>query len=165
MLLSMITFYSCVNRNEDESNSQTIGEEELIRINRQLLDDDRSRILEYAKRRNWDLEQTQTGLYYQIIEEGEGPVPKTGDKVSFSYKMETLDGKPIYSSDKHGLKSFVVNESAIEAGWNEMSQIMKVGDSVRMILLPHLAFGLMGDGQGVPARQSILYELRLLKIE
>jgi FKBP-type peptidyl-prolyl cis-trans isomerase len=41
---------------------------------------------------------------------------------------------------------------------------MHVGDKARLILPPHLAHGLLGDENRIPARSIIVYEIELLDI-
>jgi len=157
---------SCKNRNESKSleNGSLPDTETLIRINQQLVKDDVAKNEAYAKRNGWKYSITGNGIIYEILIKNEGAFAKSGDHVEYSYDSKLLDGTFCYSSDSNGVKQFVVDYEEIESGLNDISKILAQGDSARMILPPHLAFGLAGDRNRVPSRSSIVYHLRLLKI-
>ena len=52
----------------------------------------------------------------------------------------------------------------VESGLHEGVQLMRVGDKSRMIMPPHLAHGILGDGDCIPRRAIIIYDVELLNI-
>lgn len=143
----------------------SVDPETLIRINQQLVKNDLKQIENYARRQSWNFTLTSSGMIYEILSEGQGIPVASGDEVSFLYACSLLDGTLLYSSDSLGAKRFVVDYQEVEAGLNDLSKLLHEGDSVRLLLPPHLAFGLAGDGKRVPARASLLYHLRLLSVQ
>ncbi len=141
------------------------NKEPLIKANKYLVKKDNQVIQNYIKRRKWDMSVTKTGLWYQILEHGKGDSVKSGNIVTFAYKIFLLDGTLCYSSDSLGLKTFVVGKTSIEPGMQEGIRMLKQGDKARFILQPFLAHGLVGDKHKIPPRATIIYELELMDVK
>ena len=169
LIAAIILAHSCNTRpipKPKSTESKNVPDTEtLIRINQQLVKDDIARNETYAKTKGWDYLITGAGIIYEILSHGDGAIGKAGDKVEFSYESKLLDGTFCYSSDSNGLKQFVVDYAEVESGLNDIAKLLAEGDSARIILPPHLAFGLTGDRNHIPARSSLVYHLRLLKID
>jgi FKBP-type peptidyl-prolyl cis-trans isomerase len=58
----------------------------------------------------------------------------------------------------------VLGHSTEESGLEQGILMMQEGDKARFILPPHLAHGLLGDENMIPARSIIVYEVELLDI-
>ncbi len=157
---------SCKTRpdGKSEETRTKVDAETLIRINQQLVKNDIAGNEAYAKSHNWNYTITGNGIIYEILTDSEGDPGKSGNSVEFSYVSKLLDGTFCYSSDSNGIKRFVIDHEDVESGMNAMAKLLAEGDSARVILPPHLAFGLAGDRNRVPARSSLIYHLRLLKI-
>lgn len=167
ILLSIIlTVASCKqgkdSRSSDEGN--VVDAEKLIQINKQLVKSDIGRNKNYAISHGWDYSISESGVIYEILVDVEGKAAKSGDPVELSYECSILGGELCYSSDLDGLKKFVIDYSEVESGINDITKILSPGDSARVILAPHHAFGVSGDGKRVPARSCLVYHIKLLKI-
>jgi len=148
------------------ANEQEIkpDKEALLLTNRRMLEQNIQQIKDTAKSRGWKLTETGTGAFYQRIPTAKSaPTGKIrpGDGVSLVYKLSLLDGTECYSSDVQGLKQFVVDNGEAESGLHEVLQNLYPGDSALIILPPHRAFGLTGDGNKIPPRAIVVYEIRL----
>jgi FKBP-type peptidyl-prolyl cis-trans isomerase FkpA len=156
---------SCRNTEKKPADkNNTNNQELLLRVNKYLLKKDDDAIKGFIKRHGWAMKQSQTGLWYEILEKGNGKKAINGKMASFSYKLWLLDGRLIYSSDSLGNKSFRIGKGGVEPGLEEGILLLQEGGKARFIMLPHLAYGLMGDENKIPARSIIVYELNLLKI-
>ena len=140
-------------------------DEMLVRINKYLVQKDVELIESYAKRREWNVAQTESGLFYEIYERGRGDSVREGMQVTLNYTLSLLDGTVCYSSDKSGPKTFRLGRSREESGLEQGLLMMRVGDKAHMILPPHLAHGLLGDEEMIPARSVIVYDVELVKAE
>ena len=167
LIATIILAHSCNTRPKPKSiETKTVPDAEtLIRINQELVKNDIATNETYAKNKDWDYLITGTGIIYEILIHGSGVIGKAGDKVEFSYESKLLDGTFCYSSDSNGLKQFVVDYEDVESGLNGIAKLLTEGDSARIILPPHLAFGVAGDRNRIPPRSSLVYHLRLLKID
>ena len=156
--------YSCGNNNNETSKPKPLHTDELVRINKFLVDKDAGIIKAYLKRRNWEMSTSETGLWYMIYQKGAGPLATTGKKVSIKYSIWLLDGTLCYTSDSLGLKNFTIGKGGVERGLEEGILLMHVGDKARFIMPPHLAHGLTGDDDRIPPRSIILYDVELIQI-
>ncbi|HEX8516206.1 MAG TPA: FKBP-type peptidyl-prolyl cis-trans isomerase [Bacteroidia bacterium] len=137
----------------------------LIEANKMYVKRESDEIDQYAARRKWKMTTTGTGLRYMITKPGPGTeTAKNEQVVKVDYKISLLDGTLCYSSEKDGPKEFMVGKDNIESGLHEGIQFMKQGDEAVFILPSHLAHGLMGDGNKIPAKASVVYEIKLISI-
>jgi FKBP-type peptidyl-prolyl cis-trans isomerase len=138
--------------------------EDLIKANQYLVKQDAATIAAFVKRHNWQMTSTKTGLWYSVIEKGSGPAVEKGCDVTLKYKISLLDGTLCYSSDSLGPKTFRVTQGGVESGLEEGVLLLHQGDKARFIMPPHLAHGLIGDQNKIPARASIVYEVEIINI-
>lgn len=150
---------------QDTSEMKRRKDEILLRVNRQLVEEDAEEIELYAEGKGWKLKTTESGLFYMIYESGKGEKAVTGKIVTLAYTLSLLGGTVCYSSEQSGLKEFRIGHSNVEAGLEEGVLLMRVGDKARMLLPPHLAHGLTGDGDCIPRRAIILYNVELVDLK
>ena len=73
-----------------------------------------------------------------------------------------MDGELLYSSDKDGLKVFLVGRGGVESGLEEAVLHLHKNDKAIVIIPSHLAHGLAGDGKRIPARSTLVYTLKII---
>jgi FKBP-type peptidyl-prolyl cis-trans isomerase len=151
---------------EERAPTLTPAEEKdmMMRVNKFLVQKDNELINSYATRRGWEMELTESGLFYEIYKQTNGDKVKEGMKISLAYTLSLLDGTLCYSSDKDGQKEFLLGKSHEVSGLEQGLELMREGEKARLILPPHLAYGLLGDENRIPARSIIVYEIELLKV-
>jgi FKBP-type peptidyl-prolyl cis-trans isomerase FkpA len=137
----------------------------MIEVNKILLKKDEQRIRGYIERQGLTMKETETGLWYQIEDKGTGIVAERGKIARIAYKVDLLDGTTCYSSEKDGIKEFLIGKGGVESGLEEGILLMHVGGKALFILPPHLAYGLPGDGNCIPARAIIQYHVELLSLK
>ncbi len=137
----------------------------MVRVNQYLVDKDKEIIENYVKRRGWNMEVTKTGLWYMIYQKGKGKPVRKNSRVTIEYNIHLLDGTLCYHSDEEGPKQFEVGKGEVEPGLDEGIRYLRMGDRARFIIPPHLAYGLIGDENKIPARSVIVYDLRVLSVE
>jgi len=141
-----------------------IRNEVLITVNRELVEEDNERIRAFVESVGWLMKTTESGLWYKIYHEGNGEVAQTGMLATLEYTVSLLDGTVCYSSAQYGPLSFVLGRGGVESGLEEGILLLRVGDKARMIMPPHLAHGLPGDGDCIPQRAIIIYEVELISL-
>lgn len=150
-----------------------ISEEEFRRVseamvgaNRILVEKDRASMEAYAESMEWDMQESQTGLWFEVYENGTGKtLADKGMVISLEYEVSLIDGTICYSSDSLGYKTFLIGSGGVESGLEEGVLLLKEGDRARFIMPPHLAHGFTGDGNRIPQRAIIIYDVRVVKIE
>ena len=150
--------------NQNHLNSSQNLKEPLIEANKARISLESDQINAYVKRRKWDVNTTGTGLRYKITKHGNGDSVKIGQTVTVNYEVSLLSGKKCYSTNKKPQK-FVVGMDNVESGLHEAMQYLKVGDHAILILPSHLAHGLIGDRNKIPAKSTIIYDIQLLAAE
>lgn len=166
-ILLIVSIIACKSK-EDKGdatkfNSQT--KEALERVNRVLIKEDREQIEAFIKRNKLEgITESPTGLFYLIWGDTVGIPVKSGYLVEYSFKVTLLDGTLCYQSKPDSLGTFVVGRGGVEAGLEEGVLLMKEGQKAKFIMPPHLAHGLIGDANRIPARAIIVYDIELLRV-
>ena len=113
--------------------------------------------------KNLKMNESPTGLWYQIIKEGEGKTFGENDKVVLNYDCSLLDGTECYSSKDLGPKEVILGRSDIEPGLNEGLRLLRPGSEAIFIIPPFLAYGFVGDRKMIPSRAVIVYNVNILQ--
>lgn len=118
-----------------------------------------------AENRSKDgIHETNSGLQYQLLEEGTGtvhPGPKT--KVLAHYHGTLIDGTVFDSSVERGQPlSFGLNQ--VIRGWTEGLQLMVEGQKMRLFIPSKLAYGSRPAGS-IPGGSVLIFDVELVAIQ
>jgi FKBP-type peptidyl-prolyl cis-trans isomerase len=165
-LIQVLFIHSCGQSVEpDKKMTSNTMEESLLKANKQLVKTEDQQINDFISRYGWKMNETGTGLRYLIYQNGKGDKVIKGNKVTLGYSVSLLSGEVCYSSEKSGNKIFVVGQGGVETGLEEGILFLKKDDRAKIILPSHLAFGLVGDGDKIPAKATLVYDVELLEIK
>jgi FKBP-type peptidyl-prolyl cis-trans isomerase len=118
-------------------------------------------LLENAKRE--EVKMTDSGLQYEVIEEGNGPKPTAEDRVRVHYHGTTIDGEVFDSSvDRGEPAEFPLN--GVIKGWTEGIQLMQVGSKYKFYIPSELAYGERGSQGTIEPNSALIFEVELLEI-
>jgi FKBP-type peptidyl-prolyl cis-trans isomerase FklB len=107
---------------------------------------------------------TASGLQYEIIKQGTGPIPKLTETVVCHYTGTLLNGKVFDSSYKRNSPaSFAVN--GVIKGWTEALQLMKTGSKWKLYIPSNLAYGNRGAGKAIGPGATLIFDIELLEIK
>jgi FKBP-type peptidyl-prolyl cis-trans isomerase len=106
---------------------------------------------------------TGSGLQYEVMEQGDGPVPTASDRVTVHYRGQLVDGTEFDTSYDGEPATFAVN--GVIAGWTEALQLMSVGGKYRLVIPSELAYGERGSGPVIGPNATLVFEVELLAIE
>lgn len=114
--------------------------------------------------KNEDVKETQSGLQYQVLEEGSGASPKASDTVVVHYKGTLLNGTPFDSSYGGQPAEFPLNR--VIQGWTEGVQLMKEGAKYKFWIPSELAYG-NNPRPGGPIKpgQTLVFEVELIEVK
>jgi FKBP-type peptidyl-prolyl cis-trans isomerase FkpA len=169
-LMLVFTFLQpgCQRDQSSKGNTRQFNNEDLVKVNKYLVEKDQNRIKNYVERHQYDMQVTQSGLWYQVLDHAPRKSPalkaRKGLYALIWYRTSLIDGTPCYSSEESGPRQFLIGQGGVESGLDEGILLLEAGDSARLIIPPHLAFGLTGDQERIPGRAILLYELRLLRL-
>jgi len=111
-------------------------------------------------------EQTESGLRYQITQNGDGPQAEKGKTVSVHYKGTLTDGTVFDSSYKRNKPiDFPLGMGQVIAGWDEGVGLLKVGDKARLVIPSDLGYGSRGAGGVIPADATLIFDVELMAIK
>lgn len=159
---SLVFTLSC--KPKKEKQRKIITRDMLFDHNKKLVELENKVIQDYLDTNSVEMQQTSTGLWYRMTLDVEGETARKKDEVHLNYSIMLLDSTICYSSDKNGMWSFEVGRGNVESGIEEAILMMSEGDKASFILRPHMAHGLSGDGDKIPGRTILLYQLELIKI-
>ena len=110
-------------------------------------------------------QKTDSGLRYQIIQQGNGQKPKKGDRVSVHYKGTLADGTLFDSSYKRGKPiDFSAGIGQVIKGWDEALLLLNEGDKARLVIPSDLAYGSQGAGGVIPPDATLIFDVELVKV-
>ena len=141
-LLCFMFFTSCKTYNEDQI--ETFDEE----------------ISAYIETNKLNFEKSNSGLYYSIVNKGDGNQILYNDIVSFTYKANLLDGTVV--DERKEPVTFKVSQ--LIAAWKEVLLMMKNNGKAHLIAPPQLAYGSHALGD-IPANSTLEFELTVTNIE
>lgn len=113
---------------------------------------------------NEDANQTESGLVYCAMKEGEGKQPTLKSTVEVHYHGTLTDGTVFDSSvDRGQTISFPL--AGVIQGWQEGLQLMKEGGKATLVIPGDLAYGEAGSGDVIPPGATLKFEVELFKVD
>ena len=165
-LFFIVLLFSCGDKTTKQNviNKKEV-EESLVKVNKKLVKSEEEQIEDYIARYEWEMKKTGTGLRYMIYKHGSGPLATKGQVANLNFTVNLLNGEVCYSSDAEGPKEFRIGQRGVESGLEEGILLLKTGDRVKFIIPSHLAFGLMGDTDKIPAKATLVYDIELVELK
>ena len=121
----------------------------------------------YAPELGVDLEAMtlrESGLYVQVLEDGEGPEAAPGDILGVDYTVWLIDGTRLDSSFDHEPAeplTMVLGRTRLIDGWTEGVTGMRLGEKRRLVVPYQLAYGERGRPPKLPPYSTLVFELEL----
>ena len=129
--------------------------------NKYLAEKDRDIMEAFIRRKGWAMQHYPDGYYAMILKEGRGAVVEEGSQVECRCTVRLLNGTLCYAQQR---RSFVVGRTDEIMGLHKALLRLRKGTEARFIFPPHLAYGLTGDRDKVPARAILLFDVELLHV-
>lgn len=106
---------------------------------------------------------TESGLQYEVLQEGEGEKPTADSTVTVHYHGTLIDGTVFDSSVERGETiSFGLNR--VIPGWTEGLQYMSKGAKYKFYIPSELAYGSRNAGS-IPPHSTLIFEVELFDFE
>lgn len=106
---------------------------------------------------------TESGLQYEVLTLGDGPMPTETSTVSVLYEGTLIDGTIFDGNFDSGEPiSFPLN--GVIAGWTEGLQLMPVGSTYKFYIPSNLAYGNRETGP-IPANSTLIFKVELLEVK
>jgi len=102
----------------------------------------------------------------ELIEEGSGEVPKSGDHVEMHYVGTFHNSSKVFDSSraKNRTFKFQLGQGKVIKGWDECVKGMRVGERCKLVCPPEFAYGKRGAGGVIPPDATLDFDMELLSI-
>ena len=111
-------------------------------------------------------EETESGLFYKIVQKGNGEKAAKGKTVSVHYKGSLQDGTVFDSSySRKQPIEFPLGVGQVIPGWDEGIGLMDVGDKARLVIPPELGYGSAGAGGVIPPNATLIFDVELMEVK
>lgn len=110
------------------------------------------------------VQETASGLQYEVLEKGTGESPAATDTVRVHYHGTLTSGEVFDSSvERDEPAEFPLNR--VIPGWTEGVQLMKEGGKYRFYVPPQLAYGERGAPPKIGPNEVLIFEVELLEVK
>ena len=119
---------------------------------------------------NKNVQETPSGLRYEILKPGTGAFPKMGQTVKFHYIGSSVNGQVFDSSVAKNQPIEIVlqapeNGTGTILGMLEGLQKINTGGKIKLYIPPHLAYGDEGLQGAIPPSAALVFEVELLELK
>ncbi len=112
-------------------------------------------------RKKEDVVETDSGLQYIILEEGNGEQPDEKSVITVHQRCQLINGTIIEDTYKENKPSEVKMEELIK-GYQEGVQLMKKGARYKFFIPSELAWGKNGSGSKIPPNSVLIFDVKLV---
>jgi len=169
MVLPFIFLFSCkpdVQRPETENKAQKYIDEALIESNKFIVRHVQDHISNFVRRRNWEMNETESGLWLGFMQEREGKLPEEGDIITYLVNKYLINGTLIDSTNQYFPLKYQLGSGRIETGLNEAFYLIPEKSVARVILPPYLAYGNTGEIENnIPRGAILVFEISVIDIQ
>lgn len=105
---------------------------------------------------------TESGLQYEILQEGDGASPTPDDQVRLHYRGTLIDGTEFDSSYDGDPVTF--QAGGLIPGFSEALQMMSEGAHWRVYIPSSLGYGPAGTGGEIGPNETLIFEIELFEV-
>lgn len=110
------------------------------------------------------MEETESGLFIQVLQGGSGPPAGYGDEMHVHYTVWLPNGSKVDSSHDHNPPEpleMILGSTDLIDGWVEGVTGMRLGERRKLVLPYDLAYGTEGRPPAIPAYSPLVFEVEL----
>lgn len=104
-----------------------------------------------------------SGLQYQVLKAGNGPVARADQKVKVIYEGRLIDGTVFDSTARHGGQPATFAPGQVIKGWTEALTKMPAGSKWRLFIPQELGYGSRATGS-IPAYSTLIFDVEVLEV-
>jgi FKBP-type peptidyl-prolyl cis-trans isomerase FkpA len=107
------------------------------------------------------IQKTDSGLYYEVLQEGTGKSPGETDRVKVNYRGVLIDGREFDANEN---ADFMVNR--VVPGFSEGLQMMKEGGKIKLYIPSELGYGdrPARPGSVIEPGDALIFEIEMLEV-
>ncbi len=141
---------------EIEADNNARFKENMINANRVVIQSEATQIEGYLQRRGMATKALPCGAQYYEYTHGSGASINPDDTVIVNYRLEALDGTPFYTNQTDTL---TVGRRQVTVALDDLLTVVPCGSQAWLIAPSNTAYGVAGDGDRVPSRTVIVYNI------
>jgi len=145
-LVFAVALASCNNNGSQQMAKQAAVDDSLIRA--------------YIKTNHINAVKHTSGLYYQIIKEGNGANATAGSTVDVTYEGRLLSGVVF----DHSVNPISFSLRDVIPGWTIGIPLVKAGGKIMLIIPSHLGYGPRDSGP-IPENAVLAFDIDVLKVQ
>ncbi|MDR2362615.1 MAG: FKBP-type peptidyl-prolyl cis-trans isomerase [Prevotellaceae bacterium] len=133
----------------------------MIEYNREMVERDDRQIATYIRRHRLPMQRFDDGYYGMITKKGEGIVATDNTVLTLRVTIRLLTGEVCY---KDRIITFRPGNTAEISGLHRVAAWLQKGTQASYIFPPLLAYGIYGDGDKIPQRSILVYDIEVLNV-
>jgi FKBP-type peptidyl-prolyl cis-trans isomerase FkpA len=112
------------------------------------------------------LQETDSGLKYVILEDGTGPDANPGNTVDVHYYGMLTDGKEFDNSFGRGQAfNLTLGQNRVIRGWEEGLALLKEGSKAILFIPYELGYGEQGAPPNIPGKSELVFYVEILDVK
>lgn len=122
-----------------------------------------AKIERFIEKKDWNMNKSESGLYMEVLQEGNGDEPViSGSIVSIAYKGTLLNGKVF---DRRTAEKPLESElRGLIMGFREGLLGQKKGAKIRLVVPPQLGYGDLALDK-IPSNSVLQFDIELLDVK
>ena len=132
-----------------------------IEVNRQLVEKDHAIIEQYIRDNKLAMQAYDNGAFGMIIKQGEGVFGTNETVLKLKATVSLLTGDICY---KDTTIAFVPGKTVAISGLHDVAKLLQKGTLATFIFPPSLTYGIYGDGNRIPQRSILRYDVEVLSV-
>lgn len=155
ILFILLVSFSCID-NSKEERTEAI---ELAELNQLILT---------LEADGYDVDTTETGIYYLVHVPGEGPFVAPFDTITIGYEAYLTNGYLFDATQDwapDGKWEFVYMQQQLIEGFNTGLAVMQKGSEVELIVPSSLAYGAFGSPPEIGPFETLIFGVKLYDIK
>ena len=160
----LLLCYACNNTPiiEVDNDNDNELDERLLNANKYISRSEQTQIDGFVARNGWDMTTLSSGVRIQEHSIGSGRKIDYEDTVTIRYTIETITGIVIYKDVEETL---VIGHNNTIIGLDAALRSLHFGSHARLIIPSDMAYGIVGDGDRIPSRTVLYYQLEIDNME
>jgi FKBP-type peptidyl-prolyl cis-trans isomerase len=123
----------------------------------------------YLKQKNIKANKTPLGVYVEMLNQGQLPLPDSGKTVSLKYTGYKFNGQifdtNVDSSFKHTAPlELVIGQMGVVPGFEDGVKLLGKGGKAKLYIPSMLAYGVQGSGK-IGSFENLIFEIEVLDIK
>jgi len=123
---------------------------------------DSTSLLNFAHDSSFQVNRDSSGLYYQILDSGDGTHPIFSSNVNVTYVARLMTGAIFDSATNSNLNGYAVYR--LIPGWQLGLPKIGVGGHIRLLVPSDYGYGCTGYPPFVPSNAPLYFDVKLLQV-